>query len=714
MASGIHEIASRLAPSHSRAEESARIAADIGAEAFLVFLHDETIGALTPAPGFPQTLPGGPAWRAFLKGSHPAGIMETELPFPGPDDPKRARVFVDDGAVFMLIGGEPQIRVEEFAQVPLLSALLRAEATQLSSGGLVAAEREATARATNLAQALDNARAELRQKADELANALEEADKLNAQLTRLNDTLEQRIAERTSERNMLATIVETTDVMVMACDLEFNILAVNKANADEFERIYGVRPSAGDNMLDLLADQPEHQAQLRAAWAPALAGKETTFVEDFGDPARARPHYEISFRALRNDAGERIGAYNLVTDVTDRLRTEAQLREAQDALRQSQKMETVGQLTGGIAHDFNNLLQIVSGNLDILCRRMPNEAAPLRRYAERAMLGAERAATLTQRLLAFSRRQPLAPKPTDVNRLLPSMSELLHRTLGETIEVEAVLPPRIWLVETDQNQLENAILNIAINARDAMPDGGKLTLETKNTHLDESYAEQNPGVIPGQYVVICISDTGIGMDAETAARAVEPFFTTKEVGKGTGLGLSMVYGFIKQSGGHLKIYSEPGEGTTVNIYLPRLVGHAAVSEEKEQLATPVGGEAETILVCEDDEDVRAYSAEVLRELGYRVLEAGNGAEALAHLRNGNPKVDLLFTDVVLPGGMTGAELAREAARVDPTLKILFTTGYARNAIVHHGRLDPGVQLLTKPFSYTDLAGRIREILDTNF
>jgi signal transduction histidine kinase/CheY-like chemotaxis protein len=422
------------------------------------------------------------------------------------------------------------------------------------------------------------------------------------------------------------------------------------------------------------------------------------------------------YEAAQKELADRVRAETALRELNDtleqRVTQEIELRaEAEDALRQSQKMETVGQLTGGIAHDFNNLLQIVSGNLDILCRKMPDDAAPLRVYAERAMVGAQRAATLTQRLLAFSRRQPLAPKPTDVNRLLPAMSELLHRTLGETIEVEAVLPPRIWLVETDPNQLENAILNLALNARDAMPEGGKLTIETQNTHLDETYASQNPGVAPGQYVVMCISDTGVGMDADTIAKSIEPFFTTKEVGKGTGLGLSMVYGFIKQSGGHLKIYSEPGEGTTVKIYLPRLVGQAAADTEDELMPPPAGSGDETVLVCEDDEEVRAYSAEVLRELGYRVLEAADGPAALALLRNKGTKIELLFTDVVLPGGMSGAVLAKQAAELRPGLKTLFTTGYARNAIVHHGRLDPGVELITKPFSYADLATRIRDMLD---
>jgi CheY-like chemotaxis protein len=279
------------------------------------------------------------------------------------------------------------------------------------------------------------------------------------------------------------------------------------------------------------------------------------------------------------------------------------------------------------------------------------------------------------------------------------------------IEVEAVLAPGLWGVEADPNQLENAIINLAVNARDAMPDGGKLTIETANTHLDDRYAAQNTGIAAGQYVVICVSDTGSGMDPGVLERVFEPFFTTKDVGRGTGLGLSMVYGFVKQSGGNVKIYSEPGQGTTVKIYLPRL--HAAVAEEgaTEAPLIPEGTRDETILVCEDDDDVRAYSVEVLRELGYRVLEAHDGPSALRLLERQEGRVDLLFTDVVLPSGMLGNELAAEARKHRPELKVLFTTGYARNAIVHHGRLDPGVELITKPFTYADLAARIRDLLD---
>ena len=407
--------------------------------------------------------------------------------------------------------------------------------------------------------------------------------------------------------------------------------------------------------------------------------------------------------------GDLIYAYG--RDVTAEREAEAELERAQEALRQSQKMETVGQLTGGVAHDFNNLLQIVTGNLETLQRNLPADMPRLRRAAENAQTGAKRAATLTQRLLAFSRRQPLDPKPIAANRLVADMSELLHRTLGETIELETVLASGLWRAEADPNQLENALLNLAVNARDAMPDGGKLTIETANAHLDRGYTDRNAEVRPGRYVVICVSDTGTGMDADTAARVFEPFFTTKEVGRGTGLGLSMVYGFVKQSGGHVKIYSEPGHGTTVKIYLPRLVGAVAEEAEAAEPLAPEGAREETVLVCEDDDDVRAYSVESLRELGYRVLEAHDGPAALRLLERQEGRVDLLFSDVVLPGGMTGADLAERARALRPGLPVLFTTGYARDAIVHHGRLDAGVELLTKPFTYADLAQRVRDVID---
>jgi len=415
---------------------------------------------------------------------------------------------------------------------------------------------------------------------------------------------------------------------------------------------------------------------------------------------------EVEERKRAQDALQELNA-TLEQQVIER--TE-QLRQNEHALRQSQKMEAVGQLTGGVAHDFNNLLQIIIGNLDTLQRNLSPESGRLLRAANHAMNGARRAASLTQRLLAFSRRQPLDPKPIDINALVNDLSELVHRTLGETIAVETVLGAGLWLVEADPNELEAAILNLAVNARDAMPDGGRLTIETSNAHIDEAHVSAPSEVLPGQYIAISVTDTGTGMDAGTIAQAFEPFFTTKPVGKGTGLGLSQVYGFVKQSGGHVKICSEVGEGTTIKIYLPRLSGHPAGSEAFANTPVPEGANEETILVLEDDDDVRTYSVETLRELGYRVIEAHDGPSALRLLER-KLRVDLLFTDVVLPGGITGAQVAAQARALRPKLRVLFTTGYARNAIVHHGRLDKGVQLITKPFNFPDLAARVRDVLD---
>ena len=408
--------------------------------------------------------------------------------------------------------------------------------------------------------------------------------------------------------------------------------------------------------------------------------------------------------------------YCVVRDVTEQRAHARTLAETEAALRQAQKMETLGQLTGGVAHDFNNLLQIVTGNLELVQRGLDKDRgdnqARMRRAADNAMQGAQRAALLTQRLLAFSRRQPLAPERVDPNRMVSSMSDMLTRALGETIEVETIQSARAWPIEIDVNQMENALLNLAVNARDAMPQGGKLTIEVANTHIDDAYAAQEMEVTPGQYVMICMSDTGTGMDPDTLSHAIEPFFTTKDVGRGTGLGLSMVYGFIKQSGGHIRVYSEPDHGTSVKIYLPRFHGPLPDNDTGTvHHCTPEGNGNEIILVCEDDEKVRAYAVDVLRELGYQVIEAENGETALAALDRASPPVDLLFTDVVLPGGMTGADISREAKARHPGLRVLFATGYARNAIFHHGRLDPGVELLTKPFTYAELATKVREMLD---
>jgi PAS domain S-box-containing protein len=425
----------------------------------------------------------------------------------------------------------------------------------------------------------------------------------------------------------------------------------------------------------------------------------------------------VVINPIRDAAGELVGFAKITRDISERREAQEALQRAQEQLAQAQKMEGIGQLTGGVAHDFNNLLTIIIGNLESLQRAVaaggPFDADRLARSVDYAMRGAERAASLTQRLLAFSRRQPLDPKPTDVGRLVTGMSELMRRTLGEQIAIETVLAGGLWRVMVDANQLEVSILNLAVNARDAMPNGGKLTIETANAVLDETYAALQSEVVPGQYVVISITDTGIGMSREVQSRALEPFYTTKDVGHGTGLGLSQVYGFVKQSGGHFKLYSEQGMGTTVKLYLPRLM-----SEEEATLELTVADHAprsqsgETILVVEDDRDVRTYSTGILRELGYTVLEAPMGAAGLQVLEQ-HPEIRLLFTDVGLPGGMNGRQLADAARQRRPDLLVLFTTGYARNAIVHDGRLDPGVALITKPFTYAALAAKLGDMLEAH-
>ncbi len=411
--------------------------------------------------------------------------------------------------------------------------------------------------------------------------------------------------------------------------------------------------------------------------------------------------------AIVGPDGEVIGFAKVTRDLTEKRNIEAQLR-------QSQKMEAIGQLTGGIAHDFNNLLQVVIGSLEGLQRRAGNllltpQGADMQRFIDNALRGADRAANLTRRLLAFSRRQTLDAKPTDVGKLVAGMSDLLRRTLGEGISIHAVNASDLWRVSVDANQLESALLNLAVNARDAMPSGGKLTIETANCRLDQAYTARFEGLEPGQFVMIAVSDTGMGMSREIIERAFEPFFTTKEVGHGTGLGLSQVYGFVKQSGGHVRVYSEVNEGTTVKLYLPRLASDVAEHERVEHRPAPQSRGGETILVVEDDENVRTATNDMLAELGYRVVMAADGASALL-LIGEHPEIKLLFTDVGLPGGMNGKQLADAARATRPDLHVLFTTGYARNAIVHQGRLDPGIHLLSKPFTFAELADKLALLL----
>ncbi|HUK60135.1 MAG TPA: PAS domain S-box protein [Stellaceae bacterium] len=465
----------------------------------------------------------------------------------------------------------------------------------------------------------------------------------------------------------------------------------------------------GKKRLDVLGHTADglfpgfRNTAIAQAWCDAIEGRTTTLQDQYFEhfePRRAG-YFDQTVAPLRDAEGTIVGALSIVRDTTERHRLE-------EVLRQSQKMEAVGQLTGGIAHDFNNLLTVILGNLETVQRRLP--AGDVRKFIDSAVRGAERAATLTQRLLAFSRRQPLAPRPLDPNRLVGGMSDLLLRVIGESVAVETVLSRNIWRISADTNQLESAILNLAVNARDAMADSGKLTIATANVTIAAGEAEADPDLVSGQYVMISVSDTGQGMTPEIRAHAFEPFFTTKETGRGSGLGLSQVYGFVKQSGGGVMIGSEPGHGTTVRLYLPRLPADAAHDEAPPTLrVTPAVGRNEAILAVEDDEQVLEHTARLLRELGYRVIEARDGTAALAALER-ERDVALLFTDVGLPGGLNGRQLAEEAKRRWPNLKVLYTTGYARNAISLDGLLEPGLQLITKPFSYSGLAAKIRDVL----
>ena len=416
---------------------------------------------------------------------------------------------------------------------------------------------------------------------------------------------------------------------------------------------------------------------------------------------------------IRNERGELIGFAKVTRDITERMQAQRQLQEIQEQLATSQKMEAIGQLSGGIAHDFNNLLMIVIGNLETAQRNAKHPRSPnpnLERALGNAMRGAQRAAALTSRLLAFSRRQALDPKPIDPNRFLSSAADFLQRAIGERVEVEVVGTAGSWQIEVDPNHLETTLLNLVINSRDAMPNGGKVTLEVANIFADEEYCRLNPELSPGQYVLICVSDTGCGMPPDVVDHAFEPFFTTKELGHGTGLGLSQVYGFVKQSGGHVKIYSEDGQGTTVKIYLPRLT-RSVERDEPPTFGTPGGSElGEVILVVEDDEDVRLYISDALRSFGYHVLASAHAQSALAVLNDNSARIDLMLTDVVMPG-MNGRELGRRAQEIRPGLSVLYMSGYSRNAVVHQGRLDDGIELLQKPITQAHLAARVRDVLD---
>lgn len=517
-------------------------------------------------------------------------------------------------------------------------------------------------------------------------------------LAHLNADLEQRVAERTAERDRIWRYSRDLLVVVGADGI---LRAVNPA----WTTILGHTPAevVGRSYLAFVWPEDAGLTQEwldRAAAARDLAGFENRFLHKDGTPRWISWHTSVE--------GDLVYAYG--RDITAEKAQQEALRATEEQLRQAHKMEAVGQLTGGLAHDFNNLLTGIGGNLELLHARIAQgQTADLDRFILNARGAAERAAALTHRLLAFSRRQTLDPRPVDTNQLVAGMEELISRTMGPGVAVEVVADGALWTALVDANQLENALLNLCINARDAMPDGGKLVIETANCRLDDGGADMRD-LVPGQYISLCVHDTGTGMTPDVAARAFDPFFTTKPTGLGTGLGLSMIYGFVRQSGGQVRITSFPGRGTTVCLYFPRHLGVAEAAGGPPEVAELARAEqGETVLVVDDEATVRRLVTDVLKELGYAAIEAVDGTEGLTVLRSA-VHLDLLVTDVGLPGGLNGRQLADAAREIRPGLKVLFITGYAENAVLRHGQLGPGMHVMTKPFAMEALASRIRGII----
>ena len=508
---------------------------------------------------------------------------------------------------------------------------------------------------------------------------------------------------------ILANVVDAASAMIHVLDFDFRWLAVNGSGADLFEQVFGVRPQLGASYRSALDSRPEISERLSAQWQRAFTGEAFNEIVSVGEAPLQR-HYELQFSPLLDADGQRIGAYQFAYDVTERLNEQERIRLMEEALRQSQKMEAVGQLTGGIAHDFNNLLTGILGSLEMLDLRLrQGRLQDLERYTGTARSAAQRAAALTHRLLAFSRRQTLDPQPVALEQLVIGLEDLIQRSIGPQIALEREAAPRLWLTHIDALQLENALLNLCLNARDAMPDGGRIRILLSNERLDATQAELQALPV-GDFVRLSVGDTGSGMSDEVLARVFDPFFTTKPIGQGTGLGLSMVHGFVLQSGGEIRIDSTPGAGTWVHLYLPRHhlapLADSALPVEPEPHSP---GQGETILVVDDEPTIRTLLVEVMIAQGYRVLEAADAATALALLMPDTP-LDLLVTDVGLPGALNGRQLADALRGLRPELQVLFITGYAESQVIDNAHLETGMRVLTKPFTLDTLERRIQAML----
>jgi PAS domain S-box-containing protein len=513
-------------------------------------------------------------------------------------------------------------------------------------------------------------------------------------LRELNETLERRVADALAERKLLADIVEGTDAFVRVADLDFRLLAINRAAADDFERLHGVRPRVGDNVVDLLTTRPDHQAAVRAMWSRAFAGEDFTMVEEFENAAGERRSYELRFNPLRDRDGKRIGAYQFGYDITERLHDQERLRSAEEALRQAQKMESLGQLTGGVAHDFNNLLAVFASALQLLEQ---TGRSPSPRMLEAMRRAVARGTGLTRHLLAFSRRRPVNPESISLATHLHGMRNMLDGSLGGHIEVRMEFEDDLWPVEVDPGELELAMVNLCVNARDAMEKGGTIAIAAKNACTDAS---------GGEFVQISVADTGIGMSPEVRQRAFEPFFTTKDVSKGSGLGLPQVYGFAQQSGGRASIDSQVGVGTTVTLLLPRSMKQPSTDEDHQEGAAtpqrPASDRRGHVLLVEDDKEVAALTRELLTSLGFFVIHVASADAALGALANSRD-IDVVLSDVMMPGGVSGLQLAREVRRRYPELPILLTTGYVESV---SDMTDGEFRLLLKPYTIESLANAL--------
>ncbi len=529
-------------------------------------------------------------------------------------------------------------------------------------------------------------------------------DAANDRLERLNHNLEARVAQRTAERNLLATIFEETDAFVHVIGTDYRWMAINRAGTDEFERAFGVRPRVGDHLLDLLADQPAQRQAVDALWSRALAGEEFTTVAELGNPTNRRgpSSYEMRFTTLKDERGRPRGAFQIVTDVTPRIRAAAELEQAREAMRQSQKLEAIGQLTGGVAHDFNNLLTVIRGSTELLRREgLPEERR--RRYVDAIADTADRATRLTNQLLAFSRRQSLKPELFDLGETIGELRDIVVTLTGSPIEVRFVAPEEPVLVMADRSQLDTAIINMAVNARDAMGGRGRLTIAVGAVSGIPAIRSHPPVV--GDFVAVTIGDTGEGIPPDRLGRIFEPFFTTKEVGAGTGLGLSQAIGFAKQSGGTIGVESVVGGGTTFTLYLPRTYAMPTIPDEPGPIESAPGGGA-CVLVVEDNAEVGEFATAALQELGYRSTLAIDARQALDLLDRDPTRFQVVFTDVVMPG-MSGIELGEEVRRLYPGLPLILASGYS-HVLAQNGQ--HGFELLHKPYSIEQLSRVLRKAI----